>query len=273
MADTETAVLEPDTTEAATETEDTLAAELETEGSEGTPETGDDQEEALSKDEHERLVAEAVEKAQADLRAEVEAKAQEDAAKQRRSQAQQLRQGRGYQQLAQIAGWAHKQGEDGNDLRLNPQVLNTLIGEMELGVFQEQSDAWKDAFDGYLNKSFKEFKPSRELADRITRHTANWNPLELVHAQFDVIRAAVREEIEATVRAEVEAELRDERKTKGLKETNEKRAAQPKPTAVSGNGAASAIRIASMADADKAWNEGAIDINEYRKQRQRFGVR
>ena len=273
MADTETAVLEPETTEAAPETEDTAAAELETEGSEETPETGDEPEASLSKEEVDRLLAEERKKVETELRDKAEEAAQKAAAEQRRSEAQRLRQGTGYQQLAQLAQWAHKTGEDGNELRLNPQVLNTLLGQFERGVFQEQSDAWGDAFNGFLNKSFKDFKLPREIAGRITRATTEWNPLEMVTAQFDAMRAAVREEIEAQVRAEVEAELREEAGTKNLKDTTQKRASQPKPTPVAGSGGVGGIRIASMDDADRAWNAGQIDFNQYRKERERFGIR
>ena len=233
----DTAVLEPETTEAAPETEDTAAAELETEGSEETPETGDEPEESLSKEEVDRLLADERKKVETELREKAEEDAQKAAAEQRRSEAQQLRAGSGYQQLAQIAQWAHKLGEDGNELRLNPQVLNTLLGQFERGVFQEQSDAWGEAFNGYLNKAFKDFKLPREIATRMTRATTAWEPLDMVTAQFDAMRAAVREEIEAQVRTEVEAELREESKTKGLKDTTQKRAQQPKPTSVAGSGA------------------------------------
>lgn len=256
MAETDTAVLEPVTTEAAPETEDTAAPELETEGSAETPETEVESEETISKADHEKALAAARKEVEQELRSKAEEEAQQEAAKQRRSQAQQLRQGAGYNRLAQLAQWAHKEGEEGKDLRINPQVLNVLLGEFEGSVFQEQSDAWKDAFDGYLNKSFKDFKLPRDVAGRIQRAASTWNPVELVDAQFAAITAAVREQVEPKLREEIEAEMRDERKTKGLKEADEKRKASARPTEVAGTPAipttARAI-LDSLSPADPKW--------------------
>jgi hypothetical protein len=150
--------------------------------------------------------------------------------------------------------------------------VNSIWNEMSGAVFQEQADAWKDHFETYLDRNHKDFKTPREMERQLRGHTEQWNPNGIVQTQFAVLEAAVRADMEPKIRAEVEAELREERKTADAKKASNDARTTPKPTAVSGT-AGGGGRITTMDDADNAWNDGLINIDQYRDYRKKFGVR
>lgn len=271
MAESDTAVLEPETAVDAPETEDTAALAPETDGEE-TPET-EDTPEAITLEAHEKALEAERQKVRDELQSEAEEKARASAAQLRRTEAQKLRSGFGHQELAKLAQWAYGRGESGEKFDLNPAVLQELVARFEGSVFQEQSDAWQEQFNGYLAKHAKDWKPSREVTARIAAASRDWRPNDLVEAQFDAMREAVREELAPKIREELEAELAEEGGVKKLKQAEATRKSQKGPTPAVAGGAGRSLT--SLSDYETKLAHEGLSNDEwagYEKARRTAGL-
>jgi hypothetical protein len=237
--------MEPITAEPVPETE-ALVADTATEDSPETdaletPET-DEAPRGITPEEVESRLKDEKAKWEAELRATYEEQVRTQAAAQRRTQAQQLRTGETANKLGSIAKWAYDQGDNGKEFRFNPQSVQQIALEMESAVFQDQSDAWGAAFNGYLSQQFKDFKPSQQTAQKLAAAFRDWRPDAAVAAQFDAMTEAVRADLEPKLRKEIEAELKTKgsasSKTQAMRDAEAARKAGGRPTGIGEAGGA-----------------------------------
>lgn len=258
MAETDTAaVLEPVTAEEVPDTEAVLAdtaTDLPDTEVEESPDTEVEQPRGISEEEIATRIKAERDRWESDLRTTYEEQVRTQAAQERRTRAQELRTGTTAQQLQSIVAWAYKQGEEGHDFRFDPRSVGQLAQNMEAAVFQDQSDAWAGAFSAYLGQQFKDFRPSQQTAHRLASGFRDWNPAQVVEAQFEAMKEAVRADMETKLRPELEKSIRAELgaagKTAALKQNDAARAGQPKPTGAGIAGAAAPRRSLSDIIAD-----------------------
>lgn len=244
MAESDTAVMEPDTAVEALDTatidviEDgeivgTTVVTPDTESSE-TPDTGDEAPK-LTPEEVEARIADERTKWETENRTLYEEAVRTQAANERRTQAQQLRTGQTAARLEGIVKWAYQQGEEGKDFRFDPRSVGALATQMEAAVFQDQSDAWSEAFNGYLAKVHPDFKPSQQTAQRLAAAFRDWNPGMAVEAQFTAMQEAIKATIEPQLRKEIEADIKQKNeaagKTQALRAADTTRRVAGRPTA------------------------------------------
>lgn len=270
MVEVATAYAEPDT---AVDGPDTAQLEEAEDTALETPDTADNAEpdtdtettEAFTPEQVNARLTEERAKWESDLRTNIEEQQREQSARQRRTQAQQLREGQLGQQLQSVVKWAYEQAEQGKDFRFDPRSVNQIAANIEAAVFQDQSDAWGGAYDAYIGQNFKDFKPSAQTAARIASAFRDWRPDVAVAAQFDAMREAVaadmRPELEKTVRAEMEAAA----KTAALKQNDTTRAGAPKPTGVGTSGGSGRPNFKTQQQVDMALYKGSIDSKTARE--------
>lgn len=247
MADEGTAVLEPETIVEELETsapegeEETTADAAETEGAEGTPET---EEEMVPAAEVAARIEAAKQEALTAQKAEAEEQAHAAAYKERQTRASTARQGRAYQLFQNAVQWAHTQGEEGKELRINPKVLSDLAVELDNMAFMEQYDALVASSDSFLGAQYPDFKPSKEVASKLERAARMQDFPTLVAAQHEKFLEAVVAELTPKLRKEIEAELKQRTsaaaKTQDIRTAGAIRSTAGRPTAGGDGGGASA---------------------------------
>lgn len=151
--------------------------------------------------------------------------------------------GRAFQELHGISREVQKaikdsldKGEDGN-YGFHPDRLAQLSNRLNRAAWDYQSAVIHEAFDGYVEKHNPDWKPDRELANKLAAANHRGDPQEITEARHDYMAAAVR----AEVRAELEQEMREQgaaqEKVAQTKAGDESRkASTPRPTNVSGGG-------------------------------------
>jgi len=249
LAEEGTAVLEPETIVEAPETEvleeelNTADETLETEGSKEAPET---EEEMVPAAEVAARIEAAKTEALAAQRAEAEEQAHAAAYKERQTRASTAREGKAFQLFQGLAQWAHKQGEEGNELRVNPQVLSNLAVELDNMAFMEQYDALVASADAFLGKQYPDFKPSKEVTSKLERAARMQDFPILVAAQHEKFLEAVKAEMEPKLRKEIEADIKQKTgaagKTKAIRDADATRRTSGRPTA--GGDAGGVVRSA-----------------------------
>lgn len=224
-----------------------------------------------------------VKEAEERIKADVEAETHKRNFDFRKQQAVQVRQRTAVDsamaRLNGVAAWMAKQAADGHDAeailqRMSPGPLaalsNELAQQLDAAMFMEEWEARQNFHDGYIKKSYPDWKPSNDLAGKVTRAVQSLDPQRMTEAQLDYLKAAITESERANLRKEVEKEFAEgNQKAKGTaslaKATNGTR-----PVSTSG-GAASAMPT-SDADWDRAYNSGRVSHEQYGKHLKEIGA-
>lgn len=236
MPDADTAVLEqPDTgiDDEPTPVEETEALvdspETEEQAEPGETET-DAEPETLTREEAERLKAEAVEATRAELKAQQDAERAEALAtwqkselQKRRDKASQDRQGVALQSVSSIAAFVAKEVDAGRITPdtlaqgLNPRVMQDIAQRLDTMAFEHINTAYDETYDGWLAKNHPGFAIPADLAQQRERAIAAGDWEGIATSKLAILESALMSKVEAKVRAEVEAEIADKQKTDAVK--------------------------------------------------------
>ena len=202
--------------------------------------------ETISREEAERLKAEAVEAAKAELKAQQEAERAEAITKfqqaeraKRIDQAARDRQGAALQSVASIAAFVAKEVDEGRltpanlAQGLNPKVLENIAVRLDSMSFEHINSAHEETYDNYLASKYPGFAIPSDLARQRERAVAANDWEGIATSKLAILEAALATKVEAKVRAEVEAELADKQKTDATK-ANEAKPKRSGPTGVTG---------------------------------------
>lgn len=281
MAADETAVLDPEDTGLATEEQeaDELAenteedADAETAEAEETENEDDDDEPLLSKGEVEKLVKAERAKAEESFRQKTENaeraardRANADAFTAQQQQAEQARNGAVYRGFAQMASTIKAVIDRGDDI--NPQWLQTEIGkyagQASSMAFVTLRNQWDTTTNEWLEKSFPDFRPPKELAQKTTRAIHAGDQAAQAEALFETIEAAVREKLTPVLKKELAEAGKSAGKTAAIKNADQSSKSAPRPTNVTGGPSAGLSLTTAELDSmpPSAWGQLTADQKE-----------
>lgn len=245
MAESETAVLDPEDTADATEeqAEETSPENTEGqddaengEGEEESTESEDDDEPTLTKAEVDKLLKAREASVRESERQKAEHKAQQDAYTQKVSQAATVRKSAALAHLNETAATVAQVLESGQ--KVNPQWLSqrhaALADALDGMAFTEQYDAIYGEFRGYLKSNDLKLPPEAEEALMVAGRSLK--PDAMFGSLMKAMEAAAVEKLTPTLKKTVTDELAKAKTTAGLKSSAERKSPAPTTGLDSGGG-------------------------------------
>lgn len=288
-AELDTAPVEVETTEAEESPESVLpegtetdnGSEATTDSDEPTSEEDDEEQEPLTKEAVDKLLKaerakleESYRQKQQNAQKQAEESANKAAFSQRVTESARARSAATYQQIAGVVKDVMTRRDNGEEIDLSPQWLMGIAAQQADAAFYDQDAAYASAFDAYVAKDAPDWRKPPEVSAAVERalHLPPSDPNripQLFQARMDVLRAAVREQIEPKLREEIEAEVRAELgaagKTAAMKQNDAARAGQPKPTGVGTTGGPRSVSFKTQQQVDMALYKGEINTSTARQ--------
>lgn len=284
VAELDTAPVQEATTEETPESvlldgTETVSDAPETDSDEASQE--DEEAPTLTREEHLKALKDVEARLQESFRQKTEnaQKQAEDAAraeafKANVSRSAQARTAATYQQIAGSIQNVIARRENGEDIDLSPQWLAQIASQQADAAFWEEDAAYASAFDAYVAKENPGWRKPPEAAAAVERalHLPPSDPNRipsLFEARMAVIEAAVREKVTVKLREEIEAKVRAELgaagKTAAMKQNDEARAGQPRPTGVGNAGGTRQPTYKTVQALDGALQRGEINIQQWKR--------
>lgn len=205
------------------ESPETVAAESETEN---------DEPEQYSREEFDRRLKAELAKKEESYRQKLEhekgvaaAKAEQDAYESRKKEANEVRNGRAFQELGTYVQWGVQNG------KLPPaEWLRKTADALSAMAFIDQHEAYTAQVDKFLRTEYPDYRVPRELAGEVERVVTKGDPEAMVNVHQKIMRAAILEAERPKLRKEIEAQLRQKSEDRDLEERDTQRATEPRPT-------------------------------------------
>ena len=224
----ETALLEQETSteEEAAPLAETAAETPEEETSESTAET-----ESLTREEHELLLQTALDNAKAEQERTARAQADEAAVKNHQANYQAWEnwgRAQAIPFLENLAKWAHKEGEEGRDLRLNPKVVENLSVQLGQAIVSQQFGRFDQTTLDVIKERYGDID-----ADALKKRdigVATGDVKVAIHALLDMAESAMTEKAMKAAEKRFEEKQKSAEETKKIKQQDAAARANGKPT-------------------------------------------
>lgn len=229
--------------------------------------------ETLTKEEHEKLLKEALAKSEESARRkqenatkEAEAKARDETFNQRRQAAIRARAGAARNELADMVKGAYDAAEQGRPLAFDQQRFNRLIAGLDNMAFQEIHEEYSEEQDLLIEELYPEFAIPRDMSTALERAVKAYDKRAMVRARHEIERAALLSELTPKLRKQVLDELDVEdsetAKERSLRTAEKERTSAARPTNIAGGSAGNSRRYTTMLAVDTDYAAGKIDKQE-----------
>lgn len=151
-------------------------------------------------------------------RQEAESKARAQQFDQRSQAARTARQQTGANSLWALMHEAKKVGEEGGELKWDPQRYGAIVASLDNMAFQHLYEQFTDSAEGYLDQNFPDFAIPRDLAQKLDRATKAYSHADMFEARMEILQAAILSDLTPKLRKQVEEELE---KAKGEETTEQ----------------------------------------------------